>query len=99
MKNRKNDAKKSLYQRIRDVGAQGLAWSERDQVVLRGKKGATVHGCRKILQYSPVEIQLLLTERVVSIEGKSLYCTSFGAGSVTVEGDVRRATYLPESTE
>lgn len=95
MKDRKNDAKKALAERLRSR-VQAWSFTERDLVVLRGGRGATVHGCRKILQYSPIEIQLLLGDSVVSIEGESLYCTSFGAGSVTVEGSVQKATYLPK---
>ena len=97
MKDRTNDAKKALAERLRER-VQMWRFCERDMVVLRGSCGATVHGCRKILQYSPIEIQLLLSDAVVSLEGESLYCTSFGAGSVTVEGRVRSATYLPKET-
>ena len=96
MKNGKNDGKRSFYERLTATKDRALG-SSRDLVVLRGKKGGTVYGCRKILQYSPIEIRLLLSGTVVSLEGESLYCTSFGAGTVTVEGEVRCATYLPKN--
>ena len=98
MKDRKNEAKKALSERLRSR-VQAWSFSERELVVLRGRRGATVHGCRKILQYSPIEIQLLLADAVISLEGESLYCTSFGAGSVTVEGNVQKATYLPKEAK
>ena len=96
MKNEKQDAKKSLYERLTGIKDR-VSVGTRDMVVLRGKRGGTVYGCRKILQYSPIEIRLQLSGTVVSLEGQSLYCTSFGAGTVTVEGDVHRATYLPKN--
>lgn len=98
MKERNNEARKALSDRLRER-VQSWQFSERDMVVLRGKCGATVHGCHKILQYSPIEIQLLIGDAVISLEGQSLYCTSFGAGSVTVEGTVEKATYLPKETK
>ena len=97
MKNRNGDAGKALAARLHER-VQGWHFIEREAVVLRGSNGATVHGCRKILQYSPIEIQLLLSEAVISLEGERLYCTSFGAGSVTVEGSIQKATYLPKET-
>jgi hypothetical protein len=51
MKDRKNDAKKALAERLKSR-VQAWRFAERDLVVLRGRRGATVHGCRKILQYS-----------------------------------------------
>ena len=98
MKNRNNDAGKALTERLRER-VQGWRFTEHEAVVLRGRNGATVHGCHRILQYSPIEIQLLLSEAVISLEGERLYCTSFGAGSVTVEGKIQRATYLPKETK
>ena len=97
MNHEKRDAKKMFLSGLGNLGASGFGMPARDLVVLRGPKGAEVHGCRRILQYSPVEIQLQLPNSVLSLVGESLYCTSFGAGSVTVEGNVRQATYLPES--
>ena len=96
MRTRNNNAESSWYKRLfaaeSSVGAREL-------VVLRGKRGGTVYGCRKILQYSPIEIRLLLSGCAVSLVGESLYCTSFGAGTVTVEGEIRSATYLPKTLE
>lgn len=85
-----------LYQRL--FGSSGIGGMG-ELVVLRGKRGATVYGCRRILQYSPIEIRLLLTGCAVSLEGESLYCTSFGAGTVTVEGKIQKAIYLPKTAE
>lgn len=97
MKDSKNEMnKRSLRERLRASVGDGWRMPERNTVVLRGRRGATVHGCRKILQYSPIEIRLELNRSAVSIEGEGLYCTSFGTGSVTVEGSVRRVTYLEQ---
>lgn len=64
-----------------------------DTVVLRGEKSATVYGCRKILWYSPERICLLVEGRGVSVTGRSLYCASFSAGTVTLVGEVLGAVY------
>jgi sporulation protein YqfC len=99
MKDQKGEMNgKSLRERFRASLGDGWRVLERNTVVLRGRRGVTVHGCRKILQYSPIEIRLELNRSAISIEGEGLYCTSFGTGSVTVEGNVRRVTYL-EQTE
>lgn len=98
MKDQKREMnRKSLRERFRASIGEGWRMPERNTVVLRGRRGVTAHGCRKILQYSPIEIRLELNRSAVSIEGEGLYCTSFGTGSVTVEGSVRRVTYLEET--
>lgn len=99
MKNRKDGTQKTGRGHL--LWKMGEAWRMPAQtmVILRGGDGATVHGCRKILQYSPIEIRLLLERESVSIEGEGLYCTSFGTGCVTIKGCVHRATYAIEEQE
>ncbi len=85
---------KGLRERLRErYGASPIA-GDRETVVLQGRRQVTVHGCRRILQYSPIEIRVSLGREALSIEGERLYCDSFGAGCVTVRGEVRRVSYL-----
>ena len=55
---------------------------------LRGRNTLTVHGCTRILTFSPCEIRLLLGESILSVVGKRLICTSYLAGAVGIEGYV-----------
>lgn len=56
---------------------------------MSGQQALTVHGCRRILDYSDRQIVLLLGgTRQVTVEGEALLCTVFRAGSVTVEGRI-----------
>lgn len=95
MKERQEDNKKGLGDRLKARYGSSSPLSDRELIVWRGRHGVTVHGCRKILQYSPIEIRLSLGKEAVSIEGERLYCNSFGAGSVSIEGYVRSVSYLP----
>lgn len=58
----------------------------RDRIELRGLRELTVNGCTKILFYSECEIKLSLREYVLTIRGEELYCASFYAGAVRVDG-------------
>ncbi len=64
-----------------------------DTAVLRGERGATVYGCRRILHYAPERICLCIGKRQVCVHGRDLICTAFNAGCVTVEGDVDGILY------
>ena len=57
-------------------------------IVLRGRRGATVYGCRKILLYTPNKITFRLCKEVLSVCGEDLYCTSFSSGAVSLEGKI-----------
>lgn len=58
-------------------------------VILRGQREAVVHGCHRIMRYMPDEICLLIGgERVLSLHGSTLSCSSFSGGAVTVEGEI-----------
>ena len=95
MRGHREEIKKSLGERLRERYGSASFLGEGELIVWRGRQGVTVHGCRKILQYSPIEIRLSLGKEALSIEGERLYCNSFGAGSVSVEGWVRSVSYLP----
>lgn len=64
-----------------------------ERTTIDGKRKVTVYGCRKILIYSPTEIRLMLAKEELSIVGDRLYCSSFSAGVVTVEGVIGGVLY------
>lgn len=57
-----------------------------DMLELRGRENLLVRGCRKILLYTTEEIRLLLCEYILVVRGKGLYCASYYAGAVCVDG-------------
>ncbi len=65
----------------------------RSTVVLRGSRGATVYGCRKILLYTPQKISLKLSRDVLTVFGKGLYCTAFCAGTVNLAGEIGQVRF------
>ena len=60
---------------------------------LRGRHTLTVHGCCRILDYSPAEIRLALRDAVLSVGGVRLVCTSYLAGAVSIEGHIDRICF------
>ena len=85
MSDRKSMEKQSLRARLAErYGAAG----GKETVVLHGVAGATVYGCQRIVTYSPSEICLQVGRRRLSVLGRGLYCASFTAGTVKVEGCV-----------
>lgn len=58
----------------------------RDVLTLRGRCELTVCGCRRILLYSEERIKLLMHEYILVISGRELFCPSFKAGAVRVDG-------------
>ncbi len=80
-----------IKKREKSANAQGGALREMlcgDRVILRGEGGAVIHGCVRILHYGKELLCFATASRSVSLVGKSLVCTSFTAGSVTVSGVV-----------
>ena len=65
----------------------------RERATVEGKRRVTVYGCRKILVYSPREIRLQLAKEELGVVGEGLYCSSFSAGIVTVEGVIGGVLY------
>ena len=53
---------------------------------MRGRHTLTVHGCTRILDFSPTAIRLGLQEGTLTVEGERLICTSYLAGAVGIEG-------------
>ncbi len=56
------------------------------RIDLRGRHTLTVHGCRRIVDFSPTEIRLALPNTHLVIGGERLICTSYLAGAVGIEG-------------
>ena len=75
---------------------ENASFSCKDMIVLRGQKSVTLHGCRRILLYAPREIRVCVGRGAVAVEGCSLVCTCFSAGSVTVEGRIDGIRFLRE---
>lgn len=65
----------------------------RERATVEGKRRVTVYGCRKILVYSPKEIRLQLAKETLCVVGDGLFCSSFSAGIVTVEGVIGGVLY------
>ena len=53
---------------------------------LRGRNTLTVHGCTRILDFSPETIRLALGDCGLTVCGRRLICTSYLAGAVGIEG-------------
>ncbi len=53
---------------------------------MRGRHTLTVHGCRRILDFSPCEIRLSLGNYSLTVCGQRLICTAYLAGAVGIEG-------------
>ncbi|MBR2721983.1 MAG: YabP/YqfC family sporulation protein [Clostridia bacterium] len=66
----------------------------REQILMRGRTGVTVYGCRKILRYCPEEILLRCAKEGISIQGEGLYCRTFSAGVVEVDGRINGVNFL-----
>ncbi len=66
------------------------------RIDLRGRHTLTVHGCRRILDFSPSEIRLSLSGTTLCIQGERLICSSYLAGAVGVEGCISGLFFLDE---
>lgn len=60
---------------------------------LRGRHTLTVHGCCRILDFTPAEIRLCLRDAVLVVGGARLVCTSYLAGAVSIEGQIDRICF------
>lgn len=56
------------------------------RLVLRGRSTLTVHGCRRILDFTPEKVCLAMPEATLVIRGCRLICTAYLAGAVGIEG-------------
>lgn len=58
-----------------------------------GRNSLTVHGCTRILDFSPEAICLCLEEGTLTVGGQRLICTSYLAGAVGIEGRICSITF------
>ena len=58
------------------------------RIHLRGRHSMTVHGCCRILDFTPEEIRLKLKDCILCVQGCRLICTAYLAGAVGVEGSI-----------
>lgn len=69
------------------------------RVELRGRNALTVHGCHRILTYTPCMIRLALTGCILRISGERLICQSYLAGAVGVDGRIDTLHFESEEDE
>ncbi len=65
-------------------------------LLLSGQEELTVQGCRGIHAYEKELISLRVGKSVLHIAGDRLLCVAFGAGSVTVRGQIRELRFEKE---
>lgn len=53
---------------------------------MRGRHSLYVHGCRRILDFTPSRVTLALKGCTLTVCGCRLICTSYLAGAVGIEG-------------
>ncbi len=63
---------------------------------LRGRHTLTVHGCTRILDFSPALIRLALADGTLTVAGERLICTSYLAGAVGIEGTITALSFGEE---
>ncbi len=59
----------------------------------------TVRGCRHILSCCEREVELLVGQRHLCVRGQHLLCGEFGAGGVTVTGEITALLFLEGTHE
>lgn len=65
---------------------------------LWGRGSLLVHGCRRILTYTPQELTLRMKGCVLLIRGEALICRAYRAGIVGVEGRIWGMCFEEESS-
>ena len=85
---KKERDKRSVGKRIRDALELDDINCKSDLLELRGKEELTVRSCRRILSYSEEEIKLQLCEYTLVIKGSRLYCASYYANAVRIDGAI-----------
>lgn len=66
---------------------------------MRGRNTLTVHGCTRILDFSPCEIRLSLGDCTLAVLGERLICTSYLAGAVGIEGRINSVCFCDGEVE
>lgn len=63
-----------------DLMAEGL------RLDMRGRHTLVVHGCRRILDFTPCTVRLAVKDATLTVSGRRLVCTAYLAGAVGIEG-------------
>ncbi len=62
-------------------------------LTLSGQEELVVRGCKKILSYGKTCIVLRVGKTALYVRGESLFCSAFGAGCVTVTGNIESMSF------
>lgn len=70
-----------------DLSERGL------RLDMRGRHTLTVHGCQRILDFTPCEVRLAVKDATLTVKGRRLICTAYLAGAVGIEGYICGITF------
>ena len=70
-----------------DLSERGL------RLDMRGRHTLTVHGCQRILDFTPCEVRLAVKDATLTVKGRRLICTDYLAGAVGIEGYICGITF------
>ena len=73
-----------------DLSERGL------RLDMRGRHTLTVHGCERILDFTPCEVRLAVKDATLTVKGRRLICTAYLAGAVGIEGYICGITFCDE---
>ena len=59
-----------------------------DMLEMRGDCELDAHGCEGILLYSDTQIRLAMKKYVLNINGRGLFCSSYLAYTIRVQGEI-----------
>ncbi len=63
------------------------------RVEIRGREAMLIHGCKKILVYTPQSMRLKMKDCCICITGDRLICHTYLAGAVGIEGKIISLCY------
>ena len=66
------------------------------RIELRGRNLLFVQGCKRIISYSPTLVCLSVKGAVTAVTGEGLVCSSYHAGTVSVEGRINSVSFGDE---
>ena len=66
---------------------------------MRGRNTLLVHGCQRIMGFSPDRVILRLKKCILTVCGCRLICTSYLAGAVGIEGCITGISFADGEVE
>ncbi len=66
-------------------------------ILIENGKKVLISGCRKILEYSPEKIRILLSGESITLTGKELTLYDFFGNEIQISGNIRSLEILSES--